>query len=139
MWSGTLDRFPGIRIVLSEGGAGWVPYALERAEKYVDSHPADPRHGLTPGERGSLRRPTEIFRDQIYVCIITDEAAISQMDRIGADNLMWEADFPHLDGMWPNSRTTFERSMADVPDEIAIKIGSKNAQRVFGVGEYSSR
>src|SRR4029079_15487927 len=28
-----LDRFPGLKVMLSEGGVGWVPYILERADK----------------------------------------------------------------------------------------------------------
>jgi predicted TIM-barrel fold metal-dependent hydrolase len=123
MWSGILDRFPAIQIAFSEGGAGWVPYAIERSEKYLDVH---------PGQQGG-RRPTEIFREQMFVCIVTDNVALSEVDVIGEDNLMWESDFPHTDGMWPFSRSTLEQSLAEVPAKTAIKIASTNAQRVFGV------
>ena len=33
LMSGTLERFPRLKVILSEGGAGWVPYILERADK----------------------------------------------------------------------------------------------------------
>lgn len=128
VFSGALDRFPAIRIVFSEGGAGWVPYALERADKLAAPGQRLKRGGVAQPDR----LPSEVFHEHMFVCIITDNVALSQLDIIGADNLMWEADFPHMDGMWPNSRTTFESSMADVPDEVAVKIGSANAQRVFG-------
>jgi predicted TIM-barrel fold metal-dependent hydrolase len=139
IWSGTFDRFPGMRIVLSEGGAGWVPYALERAEKYIDAHTEDRRQGAVARAETTHRRPTEIFRDHVYVCMVTDNVALSLIDQIGVDNLMWESDFPHLDGMWPLSRTTLETSMANVPDDIAVKIGATNAQRVFGVGPFGTQ
>jgi predicted TIM-barrel fold metal-dependent hydrolase len=139
LWSGVFDRFPAIRIALSEGGAGWVPYALERADKYGESHVEDRRLGsLRLGAGSSERLPSQIFRDHVYVCIVTDKVALSLLDQIGVDNLMWESDFPHLDGMWPHSRSTLEHSMADIPDETAIKIGSTNAQRVFGVGPFGA-
>jgi predicted TIM-barrel fold metal-dependent hydrolase len=123
LWSGIFDRFASLRVAFSEGGAGWVPYAIERSEKLVDSH-----SGMKP-----KRRPTEIYREHMYVCFVTDDVALSQIDIIGSDNLMWESDFPHTDGMWPHSRTTLERSLANVADDISIKIASTNAQRVFGV------
>ena len=33
LFSGVLERHPGLRVVFSEGGAGWVPYTLERADE----------------------------------------------------------------------------------------------------------
>jgi predicted TIM-barrel fold metal-dependent hydrolase len=123
LWSGIFDRFPSIRVAFSEGGAGWVPYAIERSEKLIDSH----------GGPKPKRRPTEIYREHMYVCFVTDDVALRQLDVIGPDNLMWESDFPHTDGMWPHSRTTLERSLANIPDDMSIKIASANAQRVFGV------
>lgn len=133
LWSGVFDRFPAMRIALSEGGAGWVPYALERAEKYVQSHVADRRFGSDLGAARPQRSPYEIYREHIFVCIVTDNVALSQIDIIGEDNLMWESDFPHMDGIWPHSRTALERSLAEIPDDIAVKISSTNAHRVFGV------
>jgi predicted TIM-barrel fold metal-dependent hydrolase len=123
LWSGIFDRFPAMRVAFSEGGAGWVPYALERSEKYCESH---------TGWSGA-RRPTEVFKEHMFVCMVTDDTALSQIDVIGEDNLMWESDFPHTDGMWPHSRSTLERSLAAIDDDVAVKIGSTNAQRVFGV------
>jgi predicted TIM-barrel fold metal-dependent hydrolase len=122
LWSGIFDRFPAMRVVFSEGGAGWVPYALERSAKFLDAHAS---------RNGSLRRPLDVYREHMFVCMVTDDTALSQIDVIGEDNLMWESDYPHTDGMWPHSRSTLERSLADIPDDIAVKIGSSNAQRVF--------
>ena len=123
IFSGILDRFPPMRVLLSEGGAGWVPYILERAQKLVDIG------GL---ERAGLKKtPAEYFRDHIYACMVTDEFAIESRYSIGVDNLMWEGDFPHGDGMYPNSRTNLERVLADVPDDEASRICQRNAERVL--------
>lgn len=76
---------------------------------------------------------TTVYREHMFVCMVTDDTALSQIDLIGENNLMWESDFPHTDGMWPHSRSTLVRSLADIDDDVAVKIGSTNAQRVFGV------
>jgi predicted TIM-barrel fold metal-dependent hydrolase len=120
--SGIFERHPGLRLVLSEGGAGWVPYILERAEK---------EFAIQGARAGTLRNPREIFAEHVYACMVTDYVAIKNIDDIGADRVMWESDYPHNDGMWPESRTTLEKALVDVPDETARKIGELNARRVF--------
>jgi predicted TIM-barrel fold metal-dependent hydrolase len=124
IFSGIFDRFPSLRVLLSEGGAGWIPYILERAQKLVDIRGS--LNGL-----GISKTPHEIFRDNMFACMVTDEFAIQSRHAIGIDNLAWEGDFPHSDGMYPRSRTNLERVLADVPDDEARKICQLNAQRAF--------
>lgn len=123
IFSGILDRFPQLRVLFSEGGAGWVPYILERAQKLIDIH------GI---ERSGLQRtPQDYFRENMFACMVTDEFAIASRHAIGIDNLMWEGDFPHSDGMFPRSRTNLERVLADVPEDEARKICETNARRAL--------
>jgi predicted TIM-barrel fold metal-dependent hydrolase len=124
IFSGIFDRFPSMRVLLSEGGAGWVPYILERAQKLVDIR------GSTEG-LGIAKTPREYFRDNMFACMVTDEFAIDSRHAIGIDNLMWEGDYPHSDGMFPDSRTNLERVLRDVPEDEARKICQLNAERVF--------
>jgi predicted TIM-barrel fold metal-dependent hydrolase len=127
LYSEVFDRFPGLKAVLSEGGAGWLPYVLERAEKVYDIHA--PRIA-------AKTRPAQLFRDHMYVCIVTDDYALSNIDKIGEDNILWEADYPHPDGMFPNSRATFERSVAEhnIAPSTVEKIASGNARQLFRLG-----
>ena len=37
MFSGMFQRFPNLKIALSEGAIGWIPYFLERAEQVSTS------------------------------------------------------------------------------------------------------
>jgi predicted TIM-barrel fold metal-dependent hydrolase len=44
---------------------------------------------------------------------------------------MWEADFPHNDSNWPNSRKVFADAVVDVPDDEVRRIGELNARELY--------
>lgn len=124
LFSGVLERHPSLRISFSEGGAGWVPYVLERADEVFDE-----LGEVLPAKRP----PRETFAEHMYVCFLRDRTALAAMDVIPNDNVMWEADYPHESGTFPTSRQQLEAQMADVPDELAVKIAETNARRLFGI------
>ncbi|HLY84582.1 MAG TPA: amidohydrolase family protein [Acidimicrobiales bacterium] len=118
------ERFPNLKVALSEGGIGWMPYILERTDYTWE------RHRFYTG-MADAKRPSEIFRDHIYGCFISDEAGLKNIDLIGVDNIMFEGDYPHSDSNWPNARKLLEVSLADVPDDQARKIAESNARSLF--------
>lgn len=133
MLGSALDRFPNVKIVLSEGGAGWIPYIAERADKgWCDGRlDADPALGRLHDKASRL--PSQVLAEQIYVCIVDEHFVASILDHLPIDNLLFESDYPHGDGLWPNNRTYLEKLVADVPDHIAMKIANSNFRRLFGV------
>src|SRR3546814_3266848 len=78
--------FPDLKIALSEGSIGWVPYFLERAETTVRQHSAWTNLNL-----GGLT-PTEIFRRHFLTCFIEDNFGLVNRHAIGIDNIAWECD-----------------------------------------------
>jgi predicted TIM-barrel fold metal-dependent hydrolase len=77
------------------------------------------------------RRPSEIFRTNIFGCFIYDDAGLHNIDRIGEDNIMFEGDYPHSDSNWPHTRKMLKESLSHLPDGVARKIAEENARRVF--------
>jgi len=122
--SPVFHKFPRLRVALSEGGIGWMPYVLERADYTWE------RHRWYTGVNTSVR-PSDLFREHIFGCFIADEAGIEVRNLIGIDNLMFESDYPHSDCNYPASRKHLEESLRDVPDHEARKIAEDNARRVF--------
>src|SRR4051794_10528637 len=118
------ERFPTLKFALSEGGVGWMPYILERVD-YVGE-----RHRLYTGMETS-QRPSEIFRDHIFGCFISDEAGMANIDLIGENNVMFESDYPHSDSNWPHARKMLEETLAKTPDEVARKLAETNARKLF--------
>lgn len=125
MFSTIFDRFPHLKIVLSEGGIGWVPYIRERADyTWLRYRSMDDL---------SSRPPSEIMDENIYYCMIDDEAGLKMRDHIGVDKIMWECDYPHADTIWPNARKRLGEVMVDVPDNEVAQIVEGNARTIFKV------
>jgi predicted TIM-barrel fold metal-dependent hydrolase len=118
------ERFPKLKVALSEGGIGWMPYILERTDYTWE------RHRYYTG-MADATRPSEIFRNNIYGCFIYDDAGLANIDLIGEKNIMFESDYPHSDSNFPHAREMLEKSLANIPDDRARLIAEDNARRVY--------
>ncbi|GGL15132.1 amidohydrolase family protein [Nocardia jinanensis] len=127
MYSGTFVRFPDLKVVLSEGGVGWMPYTMERADRMWERH-----KGYQP-EIDFGVRPSEMVAGHLYGCFIDDYVGIELRERVGVSQIMWESDYPHSDTSWPNSRQELAAMLVDVPDEDALRMAELNAREVFRI------
>jgi predicted TIM-barrel fold metal-dependent hydrolase len=125
LFSPVFHKFPGLKVALSEGGIGWIPWMLERMDYTWERHMY-----YTDIDRSV--RPSELFRDHIYGCYIDDEAGLELRHRIGVRQITWECDYPHSDSAWPHSRKRVAETLLDVPDEEVHRIVELNAREVFG-------
>ncbi len=125
VFSGVLDRFPRLKLAYSEGQAGWMPYALERMDH------AYLHHTWALGERKIDELPSTYIRRNMFGCIFADRHAIQNARAIGIDNLMFETDFPHADGAFPNTREHLAAQFEGVDREVTHKIIRGNAIKQF--------
>jgi predicted TIM-barrel fold metal-dependent hydrolase len=117
-------KFPEIRLVYSEGGIGWVPVTLERADSRYELH-----HSWS-GDDDLL--PSEVFERNMWFCIMPDEEyGLEQRHRVGIDKIFWEADYPHANCPWPGTQSFVNEFFKGVPDEDVEKIAYANAESVF--------
>ncbi len=132
LFSRVLKRFPDIRIALSEGGTGWIPYFLERADRVHELHST-----WTLQDFGG-RIPSEVFRTHFLTCFISDDLGIGLRDRIGVDNMAWECDYPHSDSMWPTApeELTGQLQRWNVPDDEIAKMTHLNAMRWYSFDPF---
>jgi predicted TIM-barrel fold metal-dependent hydrolase len=133
LWSRVLREFPGIQFALSEGGIGWIPYFLERAD-YVYRH----HHRWTHQDFGG-RVPSEVFREHVITCFIDDPVGVRNRHGVGIDTITWECDYPHSDTTWPNSPEILARSLVGIPDDEVHKITHENALRHFRLDAFAHR
>jgi predicted TIM-barrel fold metal-dependent hydrolase len=120
--SGILERHPTIKVILSEGGAGWLPYILERADKAFHDPRIKPNASIGQTSKGGTIPPSQLFREHMYVCLVDEQFAVRSLGDIPVDNVLFEGDFPHGDGLWPNNRAYLDKALAEVPDPDARKI-----------------
>jgi len=50
---------------------------------------------------------------------------------LGEDNVMWGSDYPHPDGIWPDSQEFLERELTGVSVEARRKITRDNAMKLY--------
>jgi predicted TIM-barrel fold metal-dependent hydrolase len=133
LWSRVLRSFPNLKFALSEGGIGWIPYFLERAD-YVYKH----HHQWTFQDFGK-KLPSEVFREHIITCFIDDKAGVANRHLVGIDTITWECDYPHSDTTWPRAPEILAESFAGVPDADVNKITHENALRHFQLDAFKHR
>ena len=129
IFSGVLDRFPGLTIPLTETDCGWLPYFAEQADdnylRHKDSSLRDQRLPMLPSEYMAKHFPATF---------INDTYAIANRHRIGVEQMMWSNDYPHITSDWPYSWKTIKAAFADVPVDEKHAILCGNAQRIYGFG-----
>ena len=133
LWSRIPKHFPGIRIALSEGGTGWIPYFLDRIDRTYDMH------HLWTGQDFGDRKPSDVFRQHFLTCFIADPIGVRLRHDIGIDNIAWECDYPHSDSSWPNAPEELAAVAADVPDDELSKISHGNAMRWYSFDPFAHR
>jgi predicted TIM-barrel fold metal-dependent hydrolase len=133
MWTSIFKNFPRIKIAMSEGGIGWIPYALERMDYVYEHH-----HSWTGADFGG-RRPSDVYRDHIVTCFIDDAAGLELRHRVGVDSITWECDYPHSDSTWPHSPELLGKSLSGIPDDEINKMTHLNAMRAFQFDPFAIR
>lgn len=116
-------NFPDIKFVWSEGGIGWVPALLHRADRQLDRH---------SGWAGTAEiKPSEVFARNMWCCMVEEPRALKHYDEIGADKIVCETDYPHADTTYPHTQKSFAEIFDGVPDDVVEQISHGNAERVF--------
>ncbi len=125
VWSQVLRKFPDLKIALSEGGIGWIPYFLERID-YTYEH-----HHLWTGQDFGDKRPSEVFNEHIITCFIDDPIGVVNREYLDMDNVCWECDYPHSDSTWPTAPETFAKQLDGVSRDDVDRMSHRNAIRHF--------
>ncbi len=123
IYSGVLERHPDLTLVIGESGIGWIPYVLE----HMDLEWEDQFKDLT-----LTMRPSEYWYRQCKATYQSDKVGIKLLDHLGVGNIMWGSDFPHPDGVWPDSQEFIQVELGHLPEDMRYKIVCENAARLYG-------
>lgn len=133
IWSPILRKFGDIKIALSEGGIGWIPYFLERCDFVYQHHKA-----WTKQDFGD-KLPSQVFNEHIITCFIDDAFGVVNHRFLNTDRVTWECDYPHSDSTWPNAPEAAMKYLDGLPNELVNKITHENAIRLFNFDPFSVR
>ena len=123
---GALDRHPGLRILIAEGGAAWVPAIGDRMDEAYRQHGMFVRPKLS-------RLPSEIIRQQVYASFQHDKSAVQVVPATGYRNVLWGDDYPHLEGTYGHTQETLRGLFAGVSDEVRERVTSGTFNELFRV------
>jgi predicted TIM-barrel fold metal-dependent hydrolase len=122
--TGTLERFPKLKIVFVEPSLYWIPGFLAGLDRKAE------RGYHFPGMR---LKPSEYFHRNMSCTFMDDEVGLSQRHLVGIENILWSTDFPHPATTWPNSQEIVNRQFADIPDAERALICHDNSARIYGL------
>ena len=122
---GVFERFPGLKVIITEGGLGWIPDVMWRLDKNVK--------GLRDEVPWIKRLPSEYIVDHVrfttqplpeprsrrHLHVLCE---IARADR----TLMFSSDYPHWDFDDPR------HALTALPAEIRARVRSENAIETYG-------
>ena len=122
--SGACEKYPDFRFVLGESGVTWLPYVFDR----LDTEYHDRARAL-----GFSMKPSDYFRRQGYVTYQQDQFLEPIIPLVGEDNIIWGADYPHPDCVWPESRRHIETNLGMLPERVQRKITRDNVVKLYNL------
>ena len=125
LWSGWPARYPDLKIAMSEGGIGWVAMLMDRLDNIMA------RSGYGQGWPDPTISPTECLRRNFWFCMIDDPSTIQTRHTIGVENILFESDYPHGDGTWPNTQKVIDDVLGNLPVEEIRMITHQNAAQLY--------
>ena len=123
IYGGLLESHKNLTIVIGESGIGWIPYLLD----HMDLEWEDQFKDLS-----LTMKPSQYWRRQCRATYQSDPVGIRLLDMLGEENVMWGSDFPHPDGVWPDSQKFIQAELGDLPAGTRNKIVYDNAANLYG-------
>ena len=125
IFSGALERHPGLRLVLAESGIGWLPYFVHRMDMEAEKH-------VAKAQDYQLRtKPSEIFRRQVYATFEEEPLGPRLLPLLGPDDFMWASDYPHPDSTFPHSRAAIAEAFAGLDAAFVERVTAINCARLY--------
>jgi predicted TIM-barrel fold metal-dependent hydrolase len=128
LFSGVLPRFPELKILSVESGVGYLPYLLEACDYTFE-------YGQVRRDQPEFKlKPSEYFARQVYACYIFEERSLHDaINSIGADNILFETDYPHPVCLYGNVREKVDAALGEVSVEARRKVLFENAAKLYNI------
>jgi predicted TIM-barrel fold metal-dependent hydrolase len=132
--SGVFERHPGLKFVMTEMGAYWLPPLLKRLDRTIIRI-------RETGATGELRygpesilpmTATEYFRRNCWIGISQPKAPdVEAILHVGLDRFMWGSDFPHDEGTAPFTRQHLRQLFHSWPEHHLRRLLGQTVSEVY--------
>jgi predicted TIM-barrel fold metal-dependent hydrolase len=131
--SGVLERYKALRMALSEGEIGWIPFLLQRLDAIWLERPY---YGNLDGRLTAA--PSTYLPGRVWGCVANDAFGLTLRDQIGMDQIMFEVDYPHGDSTWPHTKKLLEDIVlqAGLSEAETYKLARGNAIECYGLKRF---
>ena len=118
-------RYPNVKLVWSEGGIGWIPAAIERADRQWE------RHQYWTHVEDADVLPSDVARRNMWFCMIEEPVGLKYRHDYGVDRILWESDYPHADTPFPDTQAACAALFDGVPRDEVETMTHGNAEALF--------
>ncbi len=136
IFGGVLERFPNLKVALTEQGVAWLPRGLETLDwfygRMVHGGAAEAMY-FGAAAQGMSMKPSEYFARNVWVgasFLRSSESALRP--HFGGDRIMWGDDYPHSEGTWPFSREALRVAFAGESPDVVQRCVGANAAQLYG-------
>ena len=127
IFSGALDRHPGLKVVFSECRIGWLAFFIEHMDRQQRERRTDVQLSLKPSEFWA-RQCAGTFEDDL----VGGQLLASEWSHLQY-GVMWGSDYPHNPVSWPNTDELFDWLLAGVPEDVANDAKFGRACQFYGL------
>ena len=125
IFEGTLDRFPGLKVLAAHGG-GYLPHYADRSDHACLTNPA----GCDPNIK-LQKKPTEYLKQLYFDSLIFSPEALRHLAaQVGVSQIMLGSDHPYP---WQDHPVDAVMATTSLSDDEKIAILGGNAARVFDI------
>ena len=118
-------RYPDVKVLSVENGSIWVAYLLKVMDKMKGMGRRGPwLGGYVDG------RPSDIFKEHVWVAPYHEEDISGLIDLIGADQVLFGSDFPHAEGL--ARPADFVEAISDRSEAEIRRVMRDNAREIIG-------
>lgn len=137
VFGGVFERFPALKLVLTEQPGDWWAYTLREMDSVWRAH-----NGAVVAN--VPRPPSEYCAEQVFLgaSFLAKYEADDAVERRYVDNVLWGSDYPHAEGTWQNPQDSGQPSIGKLSmraafaglDETSVrKMAGENAIKVYGL------
>lgn len=126
VFGGVLERHPDLRCVIVESGVGWIASVNAYMDHWWGAHRKwlDPQLPLPP---------SEYVHRQVWATFEDDPPGLLTLPMLNSERLLWGNDYPHTEGVWPNSKRSLAHDLAPLSREDRIRVTRTNAAALYGI------